>query len=170
MLAAGGIGIVSDNQRKADEDNPRGYYEEERVKRMKHDAAWLDECRGKVVKVISMLLFDLPPGRDYKIIFMRRAMDEILASQKVMLQRRGENEDNIPDQEMALKFAKHMRQVEEWLGKQDNMAVLYVNYNDIINDTKNGVECINKFLGNQLNEKAMVKTVEHSLYRQRKTA
>ena len=126
MLKVWGMEIVTDNIRKADEDNPGGYYEDERVKRMKEDSSWLNECHGKAVKVISLLLYDLPSGRKYKIIFMRREMEEILASQRVMLQRRGAREDDVTEQELGESFGKHLRAVEEWLATQKNMDVLYL--------------------------------------------
>ena len=168
MLEAGGMEIVTDNLRTADEDNPRGYYEDERVKKMKEDSSWLDGCRGKVVKVISMLLYDLPAKQKYKVIFMRREMEEILSSQRVMLQWRGQKEDGVSDEEMAEKFEKHLRHVEEWLGGRDYMNVLYIKYNDVINNTRTYVNIINNFLGKRLNVEEMMKVVEKSLYRQRK--
>lgn len=168
MLEAGGMEIVTDNIRRADEDNLRGYYEDERVKKMKEDSLWLDGCKGKVLKVISMLLYDLPPDRKYKVIFMRREMKEILASQRVMLQRRGQKEDNVPDEEMAEKFEKHLHQVEGWLAERSYMDVLYVKYNDVIKDSRSHIKLLKQFLGKRLNEEEMVKVIEKSLYRQRK--
>ena len=168
MLEAGGMEIVTDTMRKADEDNPRGYYEDERVKKMKEDASWLDGCQGKVVKVISMLLYDLPTHLKYKVIFMRREMKEILASQRVMLRRRGQKEDDAPDEEMAEKFEKHLHQIEGWMGKKNYLDVLYAKYNDVIKDARMQAKTVNEFLGNRLNEEEMVKAVEKSLYRQKK--
>jgi len=168
MIKAGGIKVVTDNMRKSNEDNPRGYYEDERVKKMKKDSSWLGECQGKVVKIISMLLYNLLSNHNYKVIFMKREMQEILSSQKTMLRRRGEKVDDVSNQEMGDKFEKHLRQVEDWLKKQENIDVLYVRYNDVIDDAKSQIKTINRFLGNCLNEEEMVKVVEKSLYRQRK--
>src|SRR5688572_32107147 len=89
MLAAGGIEPLTDNHRAADEDNPRGYFEFERVKQIKIDKAWLNDAPGKVVKMVHLLLLDLPPGNEYRVIFLRRNLDEVLASQKKMLARSG---------------------------------------------------------------------------------
>ena len=109
MLEAGGMEPVTDDLRTADEDNPKGYYEFERVKDLERDQAWLEDARGRFVKVISMLLRHLPSGHRYKIIFMRRKMEEILASQRQMLVRRGEWPDRVSDARMAEMFAKHLR-------------------------------------------------------------
>jgi hypothetical protein len=56
MLAAGGLEPLTDNIRAADEDNPKGYYEFERVKQIEKDRDWLEDARGRVVKLISALL------------------------------------------------------------------------------------------------------------------
>jgi hypothetical protein len=168
MLMAGGMGIVTDEIRKADEDNPRGYLELERIKKLKEDQSGLNECSGKAVKVISMLLFDLPPNHYYKIIFMQRAIEEVLASQRIMLERRGMTGDGISDEEMAKKFEKHLTQVEDWIAQQRNMEVLYVPYNEAIKNPLFYSERVNRFLGQDFNTKTMAAAVEETLYRQRK--
>jgi hypothetical protein len=167
MLEAGGMETVTDNIREADDDNPRGYFEYERVKKLNEDPSCLDVCHGKAVKIISMLLLDLPSDRKYKVIFMRRDMDEMLSSQKVMLQRLGKKDDDISDDTMADKFGKHVRQVEAWVDKQDCLDVLYVKYNEVIEDAQIHAERVNEFLGKALNVENMVGVVEKSLYRQR---
>jgi hypothetical protein len=158
---------VTDNIRKADDDNPRGYFEYERVKKVKEDPSCLDICHGKAVKIISMLLLDLPPDRTYKVIFMRREMKETLSSQKVMLQRMGKKDDDIGDETMAEKFDKHLRQVEAWIEKQDYLEVLYLKYSEVIEDSQNHAERVRHFLGKDLDVEKMVGVVEKSLYRQR---
>src|SRR5437899_574640 len=98
MLEAGGMEPLTDHVRTADEDNPKGYYEFERVKDLEKDQTWLEDAKGRYVKVISMLLKHLPAGYTYKVIFMRRTMEEILASQRKMLVRRGESPDRVADE------------------------------------------------------------------------
>ena len=113
ILEAGGLEVLTDNLRTADEDNPKGYYEFERVKKLKEDQAWLDDAKGKVVKIISAILKDLPPDYNYKIVFMYRKIEEILASQKKMLIRRGEPTDKTSDEKMTEVFESHLKQVEQ---------------------------------------------------------
>ena len=169
MLSAGGLEIVTDDQRKADEDNPKGYYELERVKKLKDgDTKWLDQTQGKVIKVISALLEYLPENYSYKVIFMKRNMEEILASQQKMLIRRGENPDKVDDQTMAKLFKKHLIKVEAWLAQQQNIDVLYLNYNNIIQDPVNNIIPTAHFLGGNLDYKKMLKIIDKDLYRQRK--
>ena len=168
MLEAGGLEPLTDNLRAADEDNLIGYFEFERVKQIEHDKAWLEDARGRAVKLISALLKHLPPTHNYKVIFMRRAMPEILASQRQMLIRRGEPADAVPDDKMAALFDKHMAQVESWLAAQSNIETIYVSYNEVMKDARPHAERINDFLGGSLNVDAMTDVADTKLYRQRK--
>jgi hypothetical protein len=170
MLAAGGLETLTDNIRAADEDNPKGYFEFERVKQIEHDKEWLEEARNRVVKLISALLKHLPPSYRYKVIFMKRAMPEILASQRQMLIRRGEPADQVPDDKMAAMFGKHVAQVEAWLAGQPNIDVLYVNYNEVLKDPRSHTERINAFLGGSLAVQEMIAVVDRALYRQQHSA
>jgi len=168
MLEAGGLQALTDNIRAADEDNPKGYFEFERVKQIENDKAWLDDARGRVVKLISALLKHLPPSYNYKVIFMRRAMPEILASQRQMLIRRGEPTDAVPDDKMAAMFEKHVAQVESWLAAQPNIKAIYVSYNEVMKDARPHADLVNRFLGGTLNVDAMVEVTDAALYRQRR--
>jgi hypothetical protein len=168
MLEAGGLEPLTDNIRTADEDNPKGYYEFERVKDLEKDTEWLEGAKGRVVKVISMLLRHLPAGHRYKVVFMRRKMEEILASQRKMLIRRGESPDRVSDEKMAQMFEKHLAKVEEWLAAQPNVDVLYVHYNDVLGDAAACAVRVNEFLGSSLDERKMAGVVDEALYRQRR--
>lgn len=168
MLEAGGIPPLTDKIRTADADNPKGYYEFERVKQLdKGDTAWLAEADGKAVKVISQLLEHLPPAYHYQVIFMRREIAEILASQKQMLIRRGEPTDVVSDEQLAALFDKHLNFVMTWLDQQPNIEVLYVSYNETLQNPVKPVAAINQFLGERLNEAAMAGVIDPKLYRQR---
>jgi hypothetical protein len=168
MLEAGGMEVLTDEIRTADEDNPKGYYEFERVKQIESDKAWLPEAQGKVVKMIGALLKHLPPDFAYEIVFMERRIQEVLASQQRMLIRRGEPADAISDERMAALFAKHVKQVKAWIAEQPNVDVLYVHYSDVLADPAEQARHLNRFLGGGLDEKAMAKMVDPKLYRQRK--
>ena len=169
MLEAGGMEVLTDNIRTADEDNPKGYYEFERVKKLPEDTAWLEEAKGRIVKIISRLLLHLPPRYTYKVIFMRREMGEILASQTQMLVRRGKPTDTISDEKIAELFRKHLREVEAWMERQPNLDVMYVNYNEVLKNSREYAERINQFLGDTLNVEKMVSVVDAALYRQRRS-
>jgi hypothetical protein len=169
MLEAGGIEPLKDDIRVSDEDNPGGYYEFEPVKKTREDPSWLKRAPGKAVKMVSRLLLDLPSNLQYKVIFMRRVMDEILASQKRMLERHGRyGEEKATDEEIAALFAAHLQQMEEWLKHQPNFDVLYVQYNDLMQHPQEQINIIERFLGTSLDKERMVGIIDRSLYRQRK--
>jgi hypothetical protein len=168
MLEATGLEILTDNLRAADENNPRGYYEFERVKKLKEgDSDWLSLAQGKVVKVISALLEYLPGHYQYKIIFMHRNMGEILSSQRQMLNRVGVQNNQVPDEKLAELFEKHLKKMEAWLKQQPNMNTLYINYNQILRDPIVDVNRINSFLGGNLDIDAMINVIDQKLYRER---
>jgi len=167
MLEAGGIEPLTDRVREADEDNLGGYYEFEQVKKVTRDSSWLEQARGRAVKVISRLLRDLPPAYAYKVIFMQRDLDEVLASQQQMLLRRGQAGGEISDAEMKRLFIRHLEEVADWLGRQPNFAVLYANYNAILAQPREHSRRIDQFLGGGLEVERMAATVDQQLYRQR---
>jgi hypothetical protein len=167
VLEAGGLEVFTDNLRTADEDNPKGYYELEDVKALKDGKSdWMQDAPGKAVKVISSLLEYLPSNYKYKIVFMRREIAEILASQKQMLIRRGESSDG-DDQKMAEMFQEHLKRVRVWLANQPNMDILYVDYNALMADPDPEVKAVAGFL--DLTEKldAMLSVPDKKLYRQK---
>lgn len=168
MLEAGGIAPMTDLLRAADMDNPKGYYEYERVKQLdKGDTAWVPEARGKVIKVISALLKHLPANEQYRVIFIRRNMSEILASQRKMLVNRGEDPNKQDDAQMAMLFEKHLAQVEAWLAAQPNIRTLYLHYSDILANPRSQIETLNTFLGGKLDTDRMASEVDPALYRNR---
>ena len=168
MLEAGGMEIMKDGIRKADDDNPNGYYEFEKAKELEKDTSWLKDAKGKVVKIISALLEHLPEKYNYKIIFMHRNMNEILNSQRQMLIRRGEPSDEVSDEKMSKMFLKHLQTVEEKLKKKSNIDVLPVHYNEFLEEPETHSKIVNQFLKISLNADNMVSVVDHSLYRHRK--
>jgi hypothetical protein len=167
MLEAGGLPVLTDRVRTADEDNPEGYYEFERVKQIEEDQAWLDHAQGRSVKMVSALLEHLPPAYHYKVVFMRREMGEILASQRKMLERLGESHGEVDDATMARLFAQHLAKVTAWLERQPNVDVLYVSYNDVLADPRTQAQRLNRFFDGELDVAAMADVVEPELYRNR---
>lgn len=168
MLEAGGLQPLTDNLRTADNDNPKGYYEFERVKALdKGDTAWVPEAKGKVVKVISALLRYLPPDHHYKVIFMQRRLKENVASQKKMLVNRGEATDTVTDEELMVLLEKHLKTVYAWLNSQPNVDVLYVKYHEVVENPREQARVLNAFLGGILDEDKMAHVADEKLYRNR---
>ena len=169
MLEAGGMEVLTDGLRAADEDNLKGYFEYETVKALDTDRSWLPEARGKAVKIISELLKYLPETQTYRIIFLRRALEEVLASQDRMLVRRGVQPGGPAENaEIARVFRKHLQQTEAWLSGRPGFRTLYVHHRQILADPVREAARVNAFLDNRLDEAAMAASVDTSLYRQRR--
>jgi hypothetical protein len=167
MLAEGGLEIVSDTVRTADDDNPNGYFEFEQVKQLDDGKVeWLAGARGKVVKIISSLLEYLPGEYHYKIIFMERDLKEVLASQQKMLKNRQE-QSQVEDTQMREQFDKHLVSVKYWLARQPNMEVLYVNYNRLITIPQEYCVRIAEYVGIPLDVEKMLAVPNVTLYRNR---
>jgi hypothetical protein len=168
MLDNGGVPVITDHIRAADTDNPKGYYEFEQAKTIKRDTTWLPAARGKAFKMVSQLLYHLPPGETYRIIFMERDLDEMLLSQEKMLTRLGRTP--APREEIKRAYSIHLERLHEWLRQQGNMTVLRVTYNHVVERPREQAHRVWEFLGGRLDIEEMVKAVDPSLYRNRKTA
>ena len=168
MLEAGGLPIVTDGLRRADLANPKGYYEFEPVKGLdkQGDTAWLAEARGKAVKIISFLLTHLPESYDYRVVFMRRDLGEVVASQNQMLDARGEERGAADDRASALD-AQHVEQVERFLRLRSCFAVLMVDYAAVVADPAGQAARLNTFVGGGLDVKRMAAVAEPALYRKK---
>jgi len=165
MLAGGGMEIVSDQKREPDPDNPEGYYEDQRVKRLKQNAAWLETCKDKAIKIVSPLLKSVPDNLQCKIIFMQRDLAEILASQKKMLARRGQSEGALSDEQMAEKFQLHLKRVDNWLSSRKNWDVIEIRYREVIENPYGEARRVNSFLRNRFDIEKMALKVNKRLYR-----
>jgi hypothetical protein len=165
MLDKGGIPVVTDHVRTADADNPRGYYELERVKTIKRDASWLPELRGKAVKIISQLLYELPSNHKYRVIFMERDLDEVIPSQQKMLERLGKVV--APATEIRRQFTQHLDRLRGWLADQRYIDVLYVRYDDVVERPEEQAGRVAAFLGGRADPARMMEAIDTSLYRNR---
>lgn len=170
MLHAGGLPILMDARRPADADNPRGYYEFQPVKILDKDNSWMNQAEGQAVKVVSALLYHLPPGHEYKILFMERNLAEVLASQAQMLRRL---QPGLPaptpatDAAMRTHFEKHLQKLGDWLPQQPHLQVRRFQHAAVIADPSAAAEQIQEFLGLALKTAAMTSVVDRSLHRQK---
>jgi len=168
MLAAGGMAVLSDGERQADVDNPKGYLEWERIKQLPKDPSLIAGAEGKVVKVISQLLLSLPEGHEYRVIFMQRPLPEVMASQDEMLRRRGTYDAAVDNSIVVKAFQDHLYKVHTWLSSQPNVKVHRVPYHEVLTGPKVTAEKVAEFLGVELDVEAMARQVDATLYRQRK--
>ena len=168
MLDAAGIQVLSDGERDADESNPRGYYEHEKVKQLARDNNRLSDSDGTALKVIAQLLPSLPMSRRYRVIFMERDLREILASQRAMLDRLGKQGATAAGDKLADTYMRHIETVRTILKRNtDQVSVLSINYGEATGDPTAVAAKINAFLGGALDESAMAKRVSPALHNQR---
>jgi len=167
MLDAGGLPVLTDNLRHANADNPGGYFEYERVKQLPQDKSWVAGARGQAVKVIYKLAYDLPPDLPYRFLFMQRDLDEVLASQEVMMRRDGIDPDEIGRDVLRDLFQAEIMKFRRWAGTQPNLDILYVDYARVVDAATQVAAEIDAFLGGGLDMTAMAGVVNENLYRNR---
>jgi hypothetical protein len=169
MLEGGGVEIMTDGERNADVDNPKGYFEYERVKDLEKetDKSYLSEGRGKALKVISFLIKDLPDDNDYRVIFMRRDLDEVLKSQDKMIQRLGTDDAKVDDEAMKEAYRNHIVSTRLLCKKRQNFELIEIRYRATVEDSVETARRVNDFLGGRFDEAAMREAVDASLYRNR---
>jgi hypothetical protein len=167
MLHAGGIPAVTDGLRAQDDDNPRGYFEFERVKQLRSDNAWLDDAAGKAVKVIHLLLMELPDDRPYRVVFMQRDLREVVKSQATMLARSGRAGGGLPPERLMAVYEQQLKVVDAWLAARPGFKVLRVPYAELVRDPDAWVPRAADFLGRGLDRTAMHAAIDPTLHRNR---
>jgi hypothetical protein len=169
MLEAGGVTPFSDGARAADVDNPEGYYEFRRVMDLERDPdkSWVRQARGRALKVISFLLRHLPDDNAYRIVYMRRHLDEVLVSQDKMLDRLGNPAPGADLEAMKEAYRNDIVAARLYARKQPHMEMIEVHYADTVADPAATARAVNAFLGGHLDEAAMAAAVKRELYRNR---
>jgi predicted AlkP superfamily phosphohydrolase/phosphomutase/tetratricopeptide (TPR) repeat protein len=161
MLKKGGLDVLSDENRKADASNPKGYFEYQPVMSIHKNNTWLELAQDKSVKVVAPLLKFLSPKYRYKVIFMKRDLGEVIQSQQKMI---GKNTDVLPVN-LFEAYQKQMNQVEVWKNKEPSVELIYVDYKEVLNHPEASIKKVIDFVGTDLDMSQMVSCVDHSLYR-----
>src|SRR5690348_5840512 len=167
MMSAGGMPVLTDGRRSADDNNPRGYFELESVKSLARNQDVLAQAEGKVVKIISALLPSLPKQFEYRVLFMCRPLEEVISSQNRMLERLGKEVPSTPTSAVIAAFEEHLKKIRLWLNQQSNIAVLYVDYLAVLHSPREQVDRICAFLKRELDVNAMIGQIEQSLHREK---
>lgn len=169
MLEAGGVAIMTDAERGADVDNPKGYFELERIKDLEKetDKSYLREARGKAVKAISFLVKNLPDDNDYRVIFMRRDLDEVLTSQEKMISRLDQGDTSAQREALKEAYRNDIVRTRLHCRSRPNFELIEVRYKTAVEDPASVARSVNEFLGGSLDESAMSEAVDASLYRNR---
>ncbi len=167
MLERGGMPALVDNLRVADDDNPNGYYEFEPVKKTKEDASWVAEGVGKVVKLVHLIILDLPLASRYRVVFMRRRLEEVVKSQDVMLERHGKQTADLPKERLMDIYRAQLAKVTGYMDAHpDTFEYVEIDYNEMLANPASQIEQLSDFLDG-LDTAAMAAVVEPSLYRNR---
>jgi hypothetical protein len=167
MLAAGGMEILTDGERQADVENPKGYYEWEPAKLLPQQPQRIQDAEGKAVKIISQLLFALPADRHYQIIFMERRLSEVVASQAEMIRRKQTTGAALSSAAMISALQTHLNHVNAWLPTRANIVVHRVKHAEVLSDPRVVADGVRSFLNCPLDVEAMAAQVDSALYRQR---
>lgn len=165
MLKEGGLPLLVDGERQPDDDNPRGYLELEAIKSVARDPSCLQDAQGKAVKVIHSLIPHLPLDRPYRVIFMQRNLEEVMASQRKMLDRQNRKGAALPDAQLKQIFSNQVSSTLRWMREREMFRVLETSYAELIAEPAKIAARVNDFLGGGLNEAAMAAAVDPSLYR-----
>lgn len=167
MLEAGGLTPVTDKVRTADDSNPRGYYEDERVKKLPvtKDRSWLRDCHGQAIKIVAPLLGMIPRDIPLKVIFMQRDPAELVTSQRTMLTRDGKQGAASEDDALARVFAAQLAGVNQLAAARGKIDILPVNFADAVHDPVATAQRISAFLGGKLDADAMSAVADEKLYR-----
>jgi hypothetical protein len=167
MLVAGGLPPLTDGLRSADENNPKGYFEWEAAKSLKQNPEAIAAAEGKVVKIISALLMHLPATHEYRVLFMIRPLEEVVASQNRMLERLGKDVPRTPTATVVGAFQKHLEEMDGWLSSKPYLSLLRIEHSAVLASPREESERIARFVGMPLNVDEMSQRVERSLYRER---
>ena len=166
MLDRGGLAPLTDGVRAPDRDNPQGYFEFEPVKRTKEDPSWVPSAAGRAVKMVHLLLRDLPAGPEYRVVLMRRKLDEMVASQRRMLERLGRDPGTLSDERRVQLFGAQLDDAERWLTGRAGFTWLRMDYTALVESPRPHLERLSEFLGG-LDVDAMASVIDPALYRNR---
>ncbi len=171
LLQAGGLEPMTDGERTADVDNPRGYYEWEAIKQVAARPEILDDetVNGKAIKCISMLLPKLPARHRYQVIFMVRPIEQVASSQHDMTERLGTRGAALDAEQLARGLRAHRDETLQWLTQTPYMEHVEVSYPALMGDPAPIIARLVEFLGvDRLpGAERMAAAIDPALHRQR---
>ncbi len=174
MLEAGGAKLLTDSERVADVDNPKGYYEWEPIKQIGKKPELLDgkELDGRAIKCISMLLPKMPAKHDYKVIFMTRPIEEVVASQHQMVNRLGAKGAELDPEQLARGLRTHRNETRNWMAAAPHIEFLEIDYPQLVHEPQREISRLAEFLGNERlpNSEKMAAVIDPALHRRKKSA
>jgi hypothetical protein len=162
ILDRAGIPILQDGKRESDISNPKGYYELEAVKGIVQDNSFLDGATGQAVKIVAPLPLHMNTSNKYRVIFMRRDLEEILQSQEKML-----NKDQTSEREKYRTIYEfHLKKTYRFF-KEHNIPFMDVSYNELMNTPEEVLKTVVDFINVDANPAELAQVVSPDLYRNR---
>ena len=164
VLEAGGLPILTDGLRPADENNRLGYYEYEPVKdlaRGKPAAAWIGGAAGRAVKVVAPLVPYLPAGVPVRLLVLHRPLGQVLASQEAMKGRLGTTA-RVSAATLSKRFIAELDGLDALVASRPTWKVLHVAYERMLADPLSECHRIAVFLGSGFDVTAAAAAVDPS--------
>ena len=167
MLRAAGMDLMHDGKRQADEDNLEGYWEWEEIKGLKKNPRLIEQADGQVIKIISALIPSLPPRHKYRIIFMKRPVEEIVNSQWKMIARNGQK-PRAEKQHLIDTQQTHQDQILAQLRQRPNVDLIEIDYPQMVANPESQLEALKEFLGDTAPDPAKLsEAIRPDLHRNR---
>ena len=166
ILHSGSIPTAFDESRPADDHNIKGYYELEGgkiINKLISKEFPINKYKGNFVKITAYGLKYLPPG-EYKIIYSERNIEETLDSIQKMIGKKELNRD-----ETRNNIIKLNNLIKNEIQARSDIHVLFVNYNNILENPKENIKKILNFLDlPEDNLQKMIVTVDLKIYHNRR--
>jgi hypothetical protein len=163
MLNKGGLPVAFDESRKADEHNPKGYFElagGKIINQLIDGTFDMNAHKGRIVKVTAYGLKFMPRSQ-YKIIYMQRNIDEVIDSMHKM----GGQEINRETDKVL--FSKLDKVSLKLLDDRPDIEYILVNYRNVIDDPRTQIERVSQLFGEKFDLDAALTAVDSKLYRNR---
>jgi len=163
VLEAGGVKILADENRAADQSNKKGYFEYEPVKKLRENNSWLGESQGTAIKIVAPLLPCLLPRIRYRVIFMARPLGKTIESQSQMLANLNRPGASLSNKQLASTYRSQIDQAKQLLAGHSLVNTLTVDYERALINPEQSAALVNEFLGGSLDEAAMISAVDPQL-------
>jgi len=160
LLNKSSLEILSDGIRQKDISNPEGYYELEAVKGIVRDNSFLKDATGKVVKIVAPLPVYLDKSLDYRIVFMRREIEEVLRSQEKML-----NKDQTSEREkFRTIYEMHLKKTYHFF-ESNSIPYIDIQYKQLLNESEQELKRLIDFLELSTPIEKLLSVIKVDLYR-----
>jgi predicted AlkP superfamily phosphohydrolase/phosphomutase len=159
VMEACGITPLTDGKRIADENNLKGYYEMEAVKKLHLDNKWMASAENKVLKVVASQLPYLPDRFRYKIVFMKRDLAQVVKSQTAMLQRLGKLPKDTAPLFLEQQLKKDFQRAINWINNRNHVSYIEINYSNWMKNFDDEWKKFAEFLDLETEKKTIISEI-----------